>query len=875
VRKIETPYSASISPEQAVVNFLSERDALACGNLAKLSGAAISRRYTGMVDRFVGELLVLLRLREWLKNTNTGGRIAFLAMGSYGARELCLASDIDLMILHEGVLPTKIERALLGLLYHLWDAKLEVGYTIVTPEEAQRLMAEDFGTLTSILNSRMLLGSRAFHMTFKERVLSTLANDLGGMLGKILVEKAKREERFGGEEYFIEPDLKEGPGGLRDFHYMRWISKVCFGCQRFSDVKRLNAFTHLEINKLAYSRGFLLKVRNLLHASSSTKEDRLLVSHQERLSKELEYPDGPSISAPSRFMKDVYLHMNRIRYITEEFLTKAKDLVSPSLPDPLPPEFPKEFDIVKGNLVMKGGISFSDDLMLILKAFKTANKYGLFLGSGFIWEARKKITKDRCRLVMLPGAKEMFLDLILDPRNPRILRLALEIGLIDAFVPEFRKIRNLAQFGYYHVETVDLHSLRAMQVLHRIRTGKYDGEWPLLRRVWEELRHPEWLFLAALLHDIGKAYGKDHCARGARKIPSLLERLGLGEEAARTITFLVRHHILLARVSQRRDLGDEKTVVSVAQTVRDPELLRMLFLLTVADSKATGPMARSGWKALLLEEIFLKVNKILEGGKLAAPDTRKVVAQKRREVRETLKGEFKANDLEGFFGQVSTRYLLEVPVHDIIHHFRLALTMGDKPYDWVLKKVPGVPVTRIIECIYDRPGLFAKMVGVFTVNNLRVLSSSLFTLKNGLAFNIYEVTSPVDSLMEEDRWDRVRKEVMLALEDRLSLEELMAQRRKGLLRTRVLPLRHETKVKVDNQASDFFTIVEVIALYRPGVLYEVAKIIHSMGLDIRFAKVNTDDEKMMGSFYVRDKEGQKICERERLARLEQELGTAP
>ncbi|RLB36737.1 MAG: hypothetical protein DRH12_15350, partial [Deltaproteobacteria bacterium] len=756
MRKTETQYKVPASPEECLESFIERRNDLVKESLTR-SGSALSQRYSAIVDRFLGELFHMYGLREQLTNRGTGGRFAFVAMGSYGTKELCLASDIDLMILHERQMPRAIERALLNILYHLWDAKLEVGYTIVTPKEAERLIRDDFGTLTSILNSRILLGSRIFYRSFKEKILASLRNEPGAMLGKILVEKKKREEKYGREEYFIEPDLKESPGGLRDFDYMRWISKVCFGCERFSEIRNLGAFSHLEIGKLTYSKGFLLKVRNLLHAGSSTKEDRLLVDHQQRLSKQLKYPEGHHIPGPSRFMKDVYLHMNRIRYVTEEFLTKTKDLTSPSTPDPLPSPFPEEFDIVKGNVVIKGGVPFHDDLMLILKAFKTANEHGLFLGSGFIWEARRKIIKQRHRLVSLPGAKDMFLDLIFDPRNPRILRLALEIGLINAFIPEFRGIRNLAQFGYYHVETVDLHSLRAVEILHKIRMGEYDQESPLLREVWEELRRPEWLFVAALLHDIGKAYGKDHCTKGAKKVPRILRRLGLPEEAVKTITFLVRHHILLARISQRRDLGDEKTVVSVAQMIRDPDLLRMLFLLTVADSKATGPMARSEWKILLLNELFLKVNKILEAGKLAAADVRKVITQKRQELFDKLKEEFDVEEVGNLFEQVSTRYLLEVPIDDMVSHFRMALTMGDKPYAWTLKKINGAPVTRVVKCIHDSPGLFSKMVGVFTLNNLRVLSANIFTLKNGLAFDIYEVTNPVDPLMERQRWERVKQ----------------------------------------------------------------------------------------------------------------------
>ncbi len=871
MKRIETPSNITRSPDKVVEDFIEARTDLVQSELAALSGGCLVRRYVRLVDLFLGELFLSLGLRQELSSRNGNGGMAILALGSYGNRELCLGSDLDLMVLHELPLPRKIERILLQMLYLLWDAKLEVGYTIVTPEESKRLIREDFGTLTSVMNSRLLLGSRSFYRGFMDSFFSDLQQDKEDLLKKIVLARRKREEKYGGEAYFIEPDIKEGPGGLRDFDIMRWVARACFGWERFTDIKRSPVFSHFEINKLNYSKGFLLKIRNLLHTMTAGKEDRLLLSHQEQLARLLSYSDSPYMSGPSRFMKDLYLHMNRIRYVSEEFLTKAMDVISPSSLDPVPPSFPAEFEVVKGNVVIKGGSPFRDDLILILKAFETANERDLFLGSGFIWEARRKITKEKRRLVEMPGAKEMFLNLIFDPRNPKIMRLALEIGLINAFIPEFRRIRNLAEFGYYHVETVDLHSLRTVEILYKIQSGAFDSEWPLLREVWNELKHPEWLFLAGLLHDIGKGYGKGHSVKGARKITRILKRLGLKGEVIKTITFLVRYHILLARISQRRDLGDEKTVVSVAQMIRDPDLLRMLFLLTVADSEATGPMARGEWKRLLLDELYFKVKKILEGGKLAAPDTRRKIAKKRAQALNLLKDQFPVKAIEALINQASTRYLMEVQVEDIVSHIRLALTMGEEPYAWALKKLQGVPVTRVIQCTYDRPGLFSKMVGVFALNNIRVLSANIFTLKNGLAFDVYEVTNPVDPYREKDRWEKVQREIILALEDRLPLEQLIREKQKGLLQSKSYIIPQRIKVKVDNEVSDFFTVIEVISLYRPGGLFEIAKQMYSLGLDIRFAKVNMDEEKMMGAFYVRDREGQKIYDGEMLRELKQGL----
>jgi [protein-PII] uridylyltransferase len=408
-------------------------------------------------------------------------------------------------------------------------------------------------------------------------------------------------------------------------------------------------------------------------------------------------------------------------------------------------------------------------------------------------------------------------------------------------------------------------------VIQEISKGSYDEQWPLFKEIYGELEHPDSLFLAGLLHDIGKGYKGDHTIKGAQLIPRILKRLDVGGDALRVIPLLVKNHLLLVRISQRRDLNEERTSVQVAQAVQDVETLKLLFLLTVADSISTGPMAHSDWRIILIIELFFKVRRILERGILASPDATKRLEENRKMLSKRLGKAFPKKETLQLMEQVSTRYYLTTPLEDMTDHFCLALTMGKEKLSWRLQKLKNAPVTRVILCTYDRPGLFSKMVGVFTLNNIKVLSANIFTLKNGLAFDVYEVTNPLDPYREEMMWNKIHQEATMAIEDRMPLEELITQKERKIIAPTTDYAYPSKKVHIDNKASDFFTIIEVSSGDRIGLLYGLAEGVFSLGLDIRFAKVNSDKERMTGVFYVRDSDGQKILEEDEIEKIKLEI----
>jgi len=828
----------------------------------KALGFGLTGPYTDLTDRFVLGLFSRTRAKR------RGRRVAVCALGSYGRRELCLGSDVDLMVLYQGRLTEEVREMIRQAVYPLWDAKLEVGYSVLTIPECIRLAMDDFRALTALLDVRFLLGSPAHFELFEDAFHSRLAREKDQLLKDFLERLRKREERYNSELYFVEPDIKEGLGGLRDFHFMAWITRVYFRCRQLEDIADFAEFSHFGVDELRESEDFLLEVRNHLHLLSGRKEDRLLIDYQRQLAPILGYGDDNLAEAPAKLMRDVYRHVNRIRYWSGEFHAKALDMIRPVPPRPIVEPAPAGFEVVKDHLVLKDMDRLETDPTVILTALAEADRRGLSLGSGFIWAARRKIALNGEELAASRQAKASFLGIITHPSNAKVLRLMLEMGLIELFIPEFSSIRNLAEFDSYHVRTVDLHCLRTLEVLTEIAGGRYDRKWPVMSDACGALEQPERLFLAGLLHDIGKGYPGKHPGAGARLIGPILERLGVTGRAQEAVALLVEQHLLLVMVSQRRDLQEEKTAVQVAQALGDEETLRMLYLLSAADSIATGPAARGDWKMMLLNELFFKVRRILKMGRLATPDATRRIGDKKEAVLRSLEPGFGREAVGRLMDQASSRYFLNTPVEVATEHLRLALELGDRPFSWSLEKLYPAPVTRVILCVRDRPGLFSKMVGVFSLNDLKVLAAHIHTLKNGLAFDVYEVTNPLDSLREDERWGKIASEIRMVMKGDAALQERLARQADGPEAPRG---SYSRAVRVSNDASDFFTVIEVDCGPRNRLLYELAEAVYELGMDVRFAKWNADAERATGVLYVQTSEGQKVRSESELRKTEERL----
>jgi [protein-PII] uridylyltransferase len=448
-----------------------------------------------------------------------------------------------------------------------------------------------------------------------------------------------------------------------------------------------------------------------------------------------------------------------------------------------------------------------------------------------------------------------------------VLNEMLNTGIMGALIPELQGIVDRIQYDEYHVYPVDKHCLRTVQTLKQFRDAELDARDGFYGKLFNEIENPALLLWAGLLHDVGKAVDEpDHASEGAQVARGVLERMGFADDDIETVSFLVREHLFLMHTATRRDIHDEKTVIQCARSFRDVDDLKMLYLLTVADSMATGPKAWSDWTALLLKELFFKVLRILEKGELATPAATDVVEKKKQEVFQAAIS-LPRKALEALFDQMSPRYLLYTPSGDVVQHIKLYQRLGDEPLVLEAQANPRSNYRTATICARDFPGLFSKIAGVFTLNNLDILSAQINTWRNHIALDVFEVKAPPDRLLEDQVWDRVKTDLRAALKGELALEPALGEKVRAYQSLQRKIPRKADKIIVDNDTSDFFTIVEVYTHDFPGLLYKITDTLFGCKLDIWVAKIGTKVDQVVDVFYVRDFDGQKVDDPEQVAAI--------
>jgi len=443
-----------------------------------------------------------------------------------------------------------------------------------------------------------------------------------------------------------------------------------------------------------------------------------------------------------------------------------------------------------------------------------------------------------------------------------------ELGFLEAFIPEFSKIRDRVQFDAYHIFPVGRHSLETLRELKTLDKGRDI----LLVDIFSDLPDPEPLFLAGLLHDIGKT-GKNHAQRGTEIAETILKRLNYPEMETEQALFLIRHHLILVETATRRDLGDEKVIVQCARTIGDIDKLKMLYVLAWADARATGPRAWNTWTANLIQELFFKILNIFLGEELATRDASQRARETLLQVQSAFP-ELTAAEQDDLFSAMSPRYLLNCTPREIIHHIHLLKALRERqkdekrpPFVVEIKENEMESCVDIIFMSGDRPGIFSQMAGVLAINHVNVVAANIYTWQDGTAVDIFRATPHPDPRRALEIWEKVKKDVENVFRGKLPLDDRIREKsRPSILNTDYKP-SHPPKIRVDNRASDFFTLIEVFADDRIGLLYDITRTLFELGLDIRIAKIATKGDQVADVFYVRDMEGQKVENERKTSRI--------
>jgi [protein-PII] uridylyltransferase len=774
-------------------------------------------------------------LRELFAAAEPPAGTTLVALGGYGRRRLSPASDVDLLILHDGSRPDAVAELAERILYPLWDAGLTVGHGVRTPQECAALSAERLDARTAMLDGRVVVGGEPAWIEARARVLGPVRDEPRAFASALLADANARRERHGTASSLLEPDLKESAGGLRDIRLLGWL-EIALG----APLEELGLLRAAEREGIDAADEFLERVRAVLHLEARRPSDRIALDQQPHVARHLGFVDEPGTPAEDGLMRAVFEHARHVEHVVrstfDRYLGGAADA--------------RELDATAAG-VLRAFVGLARDRGVAPAAFLD----------------RVAATPIPDEVEWTDDVRDAFLELLATgSAGVSALETLDRIGLLVRYLPAWAAVRCRPQRDPYHRFSVDVHLLRALEAMCRM-LDEPEGLEPLAVEAVHAVTDRDALRLGALLHDIGKTGRGRHVAEGARIAEETLAGMRVPERTRSVAAFLVAEHLLLSDTATRRDLEDEDLVLDVAARVGDPTRLASLYLLTVADAEATGPLASTAWRATLARELVAKVQHVLERGEVG-PDTSERLAERAHAIRHRLAAE-NATGVERFLERMPRTYLLTVPVERIVRQYGLIAAPlvarevrtlsepGTRPGTYALTIVAG-----------DRAGLLSLIAGALSLAGLSILTAQVFTTEDGVAVDLFEVEGAFETEVGQERWREFRGILRRAIEGRLSLAYRVAEKRKHYPAPREdVPVQ----VSVDNDASDFFTVIEVGAPDRIGLLFDITRTLAELQLDVHLAKVATFGPRVVDAFYVRDELGRKVDDAERIEELERAL----
>jgi [protein-PII] uridylyltransferase len=805
------------------------------------------------------------------------GACTLIALGGYGRAELNPRSDIDIMFYYSGKDRPFAEKISERMLYLLWDLGLEVGYSVRTEKDCLDMAEKDITARTALLDSRYLVGDETLFTEY-ERVVITpiLGRNSQGFIREKLEENRRRLLKYGSSIFLLEPNIKEGEGGLRDLHTALWIAQVKFKARSLRDLIIKGVMTEREGAAFEAALDYLWRLRNELHFLSTRKNDQLNFEYQEKIAHFLGYQDHRKALAVEQFMQDYYAHATQVEHLGATLVTKATQQEESSfriLGYLTRRSVAEGFYVLRGELRTARSDLFEQNPAAMMRAFMLGQRHVVKLAVSLKGQIRENLHRINDRVRRNRDMTEDFLEILRQPRGlGKTLRDMHHLQFLHRFIPEFERIYCKVQHDAYHIYTVDIHTLFAMEEIAKLWLGEYRDRKPLLTRVANDIEKRELLLLAVLLHDIGKGEGKDHCNKGADLVPTIARRLGLNREDSQRLEFLVRNHLRMAHISQRRDLHDDHLIVQFARSMEMSENLKMLFLLTFADIKAVGPDVWSEWKGLLLQELYEKAYDVLERGDFRLEKRSEKIRNRKRKVLERLGDEFDAKLMRETLATLGTRYLMSYRSVDIADHLRLLLGRKERTLAIKVEQQSQVEYTQVTVTTLDIPGLFSKITGVMAANGINILGAQIFTTSNGVALDILQVRSPGGEMITDpQKWRRFEEDLTSVLEGRVRVDTLVKKRqRPAFLSEKARPVR-PNRVDVDNEVSEEYSVVDIYANDKVGLLYQISKTLKDLGLYIGVSKISTKVDQAADTFYVQDIFGQKVRAPEKIEELQRRL----
>ncbi|HEV2504816.1 MAG TPA: [protein-PII] uridylyltransferase [Mesorhizobium sp.] len=848
-------------------------------------GTACAARLSHLMDEIIAALYDFAVSHVYrAKNPSAAERMAIVAVGGYGRGTLAPGSDIDLLFL----LPYKQtpwgEQIVEYMLYMLWDMGLKVGHATRNIEECLRLSRSDMTIRTAVLEARFVWGEKALCDELITRFDREVVRNTGAEYAQAkLAERDERHRKGGESRYLVEPNIKDGKGGLRDLQTLFWIGKYFYRERTVEELVAQGVFTSDEFAQFQKAEDFLWAVRCHMHFLTGKAEERLHFDIQRDIAERLGYKSHPGLSAVERFMKHYFLVAKDVGDLTRIFCAALEEEQASHVSgfNRLFLTFSRrrrklagtaDFIVDNDRINIADSKVFDRDPVNLLRLFWFADRHAL----EYHPDALKLVTRslklvDR-NLRRDPEANRLFLDILTSDRQPELnLRRMNEAGLLGKLIPDFGKIVAMMQFNMYHHYTVDEHLLRCIDVLSEIERGGGEKIHPLSHKLIGELRNQrEALYVAVLLHDIAKGRPEDHSEAGAKIARRLCPHMGLSATDTETVAWLVENHLIMSMTAQTRDLNDRKTIEDFANVVQSVERLKMLLILTVCDIRGVGPGVWNGWKGQLLRTLYYETELLLTGGFSEMSRAERTAAA--RERLEDALSDWPQEERKRLVGLHYENYLLTVDLKDQLRHaaFVREADAAGKKLATMVKTHEFEAVTEVTVLAQDHPRLLSVIAGACAAAGGNIVDAQIFTTADGRALDTILINREFDRDEDERRrGERVGKLIEDVLSGRAWLPEMIEKRTKPKRGAKTF--RIQPRAEIRNTLSNRFSVIEVEGLDRPGLLSEITGTLSDLSLDIASAHITTFGEKVIDTFYVTDLTNQKIESPSRLKTIRERL----
>ena len=845
---------------------------------APLAARAATQAYSQLTDCLVRAAYHLAKETFHPVPTSTNAeRLAVIAVGGYGRGEMALHSDVDLLFLTPYKMTVWAESVIETMLYILWDLRLKVGHASRNIRDCIRLGTEDFTIRTAMLEQRYLCGNDALATELEEKLWQDLFQGTEReFIEAKLEEREARHEKQGGQRYLVEPNVKEAKGGLRDLQSLYWIAKYVFRITSTDELAGLDVFRPDEFTKLEKAENFLWAVRCHLHLTTRRAMDMLTFDLQVEIAERLGYRDKSGRRAVEHFMQEYFLHATAVGDLTRIFLTsleashaKAEPLLQRIFTRKIRP--PKGFKVVHNRLAISDEAVFLADKLNLLRLFEEGLRTGLLIHPDAmrLVTANLNLVDDAMRNDKT--ARRIFLDLLLKHGNPeRALRRMNELGILARFIPEFEPIVAMMQFNMYHHYTVDEHTIQCLTNLAQIERRELIEELPLASHILKTGLNRKVLYTALLLHDLGKGRDEDHSILGARIARKVAPRLGLDKTESETVEWLVRHHLLMSDMAQKRDISDPRTIRDFAKAVQTVKRLDLLTVLTVCDIRGVGPETWNNWKATLLRSLYRETHKALETG-LEALNRDNIGSEAKHALRAALplwskaalKREIDRHYPPYWQGLHVTTHVLFAQLLDGIREDEIRIDLHPENER---------DATRVCFAIVDHPGIFSRLAGAVALVGANVVDARSFTSKDGYATAAFWIQDGEGKPYSATRLPRLRQMIEKILSGKVLAKEAIKDRDKVKKRERAFKV--PTSITFDNEGSEIYTIIEVDTRDRAGLLYDLTRTLADANIYIASSVVATYGEQVVDNFYVKDMFGLKFHSTSKQRSLERKLREA-